>query len=151
MKEVSAGIILFRRTPKIKYLLLYRKAHEVNGVKYSEAWVFPRGNIEANETELEAALRELKEETGFAEVTIIPGFKEKISWFYRKAGKNIYKEVVYFLGETKQEKVKLSYEHDGYAWLSYEEALAKLKFKNVKDVLKKANEYLEKICKSKNI
>ena len=55
-KEISAGIIVYRRTKDgPKFLLLY------HGGSY---WNFPKGHIEGEEKSLEAALRETVEETG---------------------------------------------------------------------------------------
>lgn len=56
---------------------------------------------------------------------------------------SIYKEVVFFLMETHATKVILSYEHVGYKWLDYRNALDKLTFKNAKDILEKANNFLK--------
>ena len=56
--------------------------------------------------------------------------------------KNIFKIVTFLLAETKTKEVKVSFEHLGYEWLSYEEAFKKLTFKNAKEILKKANDYL---------
>ena len=56
--------------------------------------------------------------------------------------RNIFKIVTYFLAETKTEEIKISGEHIGFEWLPYEAALGKLTFKNAKDILKKANDYL---------
>ena len=139
MKRVSSGIILFNRKEGLRYLLLYRKAND----KYRELWVFPRGNIEENESDKEAAVRETLEETGIKEFRFVENFKEKISWFYRMDGKSIFKESIFFLAETKIEDVIISDEHDEYKWCTFEEALKLLKFKNARDVLKKANDYLK--------
>ncbi len=53
------------------------------------------------------------------------------------------KEVVFFLMETRTTDVKLSYEHIGFDWLPYEQAMKKLTFKNARDILQKAHEYLK--------
>ena len=47
--------------------------------------------------------------------------------------------------QTDSDEVKLSYEHIGYAWLPYEEALNRLRYKNAKNLLKKAHEYIKRI------
>jgi len=47
------------------------------------------------------------------------------------------------LVETKQKEIKLSFEHTGYQWLSFEEAQKHLTFKNAKQILKKANIFLK--------
>lgn len=135
-KETSAGAVIFRRNEEIKYLLLrYASGH----------WDFPRGAIEKGEKEEETVQREVKEETGLGELEFIPGFREKISWFYRKEGKTIYKEAIYYLVNTKKEKVKISFEHIGFKWLPYKEAMNQLTFKNSKKVLEKANKFLTRM------
>jgi|GEM_PF-4550565 len=50
--------------------------------------------------------------------------------------------------QTDSDEVKLSYEHIGYAWLPYEEALNRLRYKNAKNLLKKAHEYIKRILKN---
>ena len=50
------------KTPQNKILLFL--SHFEPGSGLEPAWVFPGGGIEADETELEAAIRELAEETG---------------------------------------------------------------------------------------
>ena len=74
----------------------------------------------------------------------MPGFKEWIKYFYKREGKNIFKVVTFFLAETKTKEVKISWEHQGYKWADFEEALKLLKFKNSQEILKKANEFLIK-------
>ncbi len=54
----------------------------------------------------------------------------------------ISKEVIFFIAVTKTKDVKLSQEHIGYEWLPYEKAIERITFKNSKDILKKANEFL---------
>lgn len=138
VKEISAGIIVFRREKeKIKYLLLQTRFK-------TEFWGFTKGNVEKGETPEATALREAAEETGLKDIKIMPGFKQKINWFYRREGNLISKEAIYFLGETKTEKVIISEEHLGFAWLDFEESLNKLKFKDDKELLKKANDFLLK-------
>lgn len=139
MKEKSIGIILFiKENKEIKYLLLYRKPHE----NFKESWDFVKGNIEEKESELETLKRELKEETGISDFNLINNFKEKIKIFYRREGNTIFKEIIFYLGETKEKEIKLSFEHDDFKWCNYEEALKLLTHKNSKDILKKADERL---------
>lgn len=134
-KELSAGAVVFKRNDEIKYLLLrYESGH----------WDFPRGAIEAGESEQETAVRETKEETGISDLIFLPDFREKIFWFYKKEGKTIYKEAIFYLAETKIEEVKLSSEHIDFKWLSYGEAMEQITFKNGKEILRKAHEFLAK-------
>jgi len=138
LEEKSAGLVIFRMDEGNPWYLLlhYGWGH----------WGFSKGNIEFGETEKEAAIREAKEETDLKNFKFLEGFKEKIEYFYKRKGKRIHKEVTYFLVETEEKEVKVSYEHKGYEWLNLEEALNLLSFNNTKEILKKANEAIEKVA-----
>lgn len=134
-QEKSAGAVVFRQeNNKTFYLLLcYEAGH----------WDFPKGQIETEETLEETARREIFEETGINDLEFTPGFKEHIKYFYKRQDKNIFKAVTFFLAETKTKKVKISREHTEYKWLQYQQALARLTFKNAKEILEKANKFLK--------
>jgi len=138
--ERSAGAVVFRKdgneSSEIKFLLLKK------GANY---WDLPKGNIDKGEDELTTAKREIKEETGLEDVRILPNFKEKVSYFYKRGGQTIYKEVVFFLAETETKDVKVSWEHDDFGWFGYEEAVAKVKSK---EIIQKAHEFLKAKSKS---
>jgi bis(5'-nucleosidyl)-tetraphosphatase len=135
LNEKSCGAVVYTNNSKVKYLLLqYEAGH----------WDFVKGNVEEGESEQETTLRELKEETGIADAQFISGFREKISYFYKRQGATVYKEVVFFLMEAKTTSVKLSFEHVAFDWLTYEDAMKKLTFKNAKDVLQKTRDSLKK-------
>ncbi len=131
--EVSAGVILFRTRKNREYLLL----------DYGSHWDFPKGHIEAGEDPVATARRELREETGIRDARFFSGYRERMRYFYRRAGEQMRKVVIYFLAETAGEEITLSHEHCGYAWVSYEEALQRLTFKTAKDLLSKAHKFLE--------
>ena len=136
IQEKSCGAVVFlKQGDNTKYLLLnYAAKH----------WDFPKGNVEPNETEKETAVRELHEETGITDAQFIEGFKETIGYFYRRQGLTVHKEVVFFVMESHTDKVTLSFEHIGYVWMDYAQAMEKLNFKNAKDVLQKAHDFLKK-------
>jgi 8-oxo-dGTP pyrophosphatase MutT (NUDIX family) len=138
--EKSAGAVIFKKEKnKIFYLLL----HYPSGSRAREDyWDFPKGHIERGEKEIEAVKREVKEETGINDLRFVEGFKEWIKYFFKFKGKNVLKFVTFYLAETKTKKVKISFEHIGFRWLPYREAKGYLKFKNAKEILKKANEFL---------
>ena len=135
-QERSSGVVLFREeASKRLYLLLHYEAKH---------WDFPKGHIEKNENEEQAARRECEEETGIRDLEIVPGFLERIEYFYKQEKKTMHKEVAFLLAETKTKDVTLSFEHIGSEWLSYPEALGRLTYANAKDVLKKAESFLVK-------
>lgn len=135
--EHSAGAIIYN---KGRYLLLHRKAHE----HYKEGWFFVRGKIEQGETTEVTVRREVSEETGIKDLFFVKGFFETSEWFYRKEGQTVHKQADYLFAETSTENVTLSPEHESYAWLPFGEAYAKLKFEADKQILKKANDFIEK-------
>ena len=140
--EKSAGAIIFRKEGgKNFYLLLHYPSSAKAPMDY---WDFPKGHIEKGEKLGETARREAGEETGLEDLKLIEGFKEWIKYFFRVKGRTIFKIVTFLLAETKQKKVKISWEHIGFKWLPYEEALEKLTFKNAKEILEKANDFLSK-------
>src|SRR3989344_8103205 len=117
-KLFSCGAVLFRKeNGKILYLLLDHKSH----------WDFPKGQREKNETDEQTLRREVEEETGIKEILLKP-FKKKISWVFKSGGKLVSKDAVYYLAETKEKDVKLSFEHVAFRWCSFEEALKLIKF-----------------------
>ena len=138
--ERSAGAVIFRKEgDKIFYLLLHYPSSTKAPKEY---WDFPKGHIEKGEKELDTVRREIEEETGLKNLKIVEGFKEWIKYFFRFEGKNIFKIVIFYLTETRTKEIEISSEHIGYKWLPYEEALGKLTFKNAKNILQKANNFL---------
>jgi bis(5'-nucleosidyl)-tetraphosphatase len=133
-QEKSCGAVVFRKNSGVEYLLLRYGA---------DHWDFVKGNVEPNESEKDTVIRELREETGIVEGRFIEDFREKINYFYKRGGKTIYKEVVFFLIQTRDTEVKLSYEHTGYEWLSYQEAIQRLTFGTARKVLEKAHGFLK--------
>ena len=134
LNEKSCGAVVYVNNSEVNYLLLrYEAGH----------WDFVKGNIEEGETEKDTTIRELREETGIADARFTDGFREKIAYFYKRQGGTVYKEVIFFLIETGTRNVELSFEHIGFEWLPYERAMEKLTFKNARDVLQKANEFLK--------
>jgi 8-oxo-dGTP pyrophosphatase MutT (NUDIX family) len=140
LKEKSVGAVIFRKEGgKIYYLLLhYGKAY----------WGFAKGRVEKGETEKETALREIKEETGIDKIKFIEGFQEHIKYFFRRKSQGskksylVSKDVIFYLAETSIKNVKISFEHIGFVWLTYKDAIEHMKFKNSKSILVKANEFL---------
>ncbi|MEM3637114.1 MAG: NUDIX domain-containing protein [Conexivisphaerales archaeon] len=106
-------------------------------------WEFPKGHVDAGETDEEAALREVREETGLINVKILPGFKVKIRYTYSKDGKKSPKEVTFFLMKAEPKQIEVSEEHTGYVWLRYDEAIKKISYENARKVLERAHRFLK--------
>ena len=132
--EKSCGAVVFREEGGARlYLVLhYTERH----------WDLPKGHVEKGETEEETARREIAEETGIARIEFLPGFRHVVSYTFRRAGKNVPKDVVFFLAKTSEKDVRLSSEHIGFAWLPFQQALEKITYSNAKRMVQKAEESL---------
>jgi 8-oxo-dGTP pyrophosphatase MutT (NUDIX family) len=134
MEERSAGAVVFRTTEKGTrlYVLLLNAGR----------WDFPKGNQEDGETEIQTVIREVREETGLKGITVVPRFRKAIEYFYRRDRKNIHKQVVYMLAETDDDQVKISFEHQGFGWFPYSEAVTRASYDNSKMLLAEAERFL---------
>lgn len=98
--------------------IVYRKFHgniEILLIKNQNGghWSFPKGHVEAGETEEQTALREIKEETGI-DVILDTSFR-KVNTYAPK--KEITKDVVYFLAKATS-----------YDYTPQEEEIARVKW-----------------------
>ena len=151
-REKSVGAIIFRIENGVPHYLLLHYAPSEKGKRGH--WDFSKGHGEENEAEEQTLRREVLEETGINELNIILGFKQIIKYFFRrsyglegearKKAPWVFKLVVFYLAETKNKEVKISDEHVDFVWLAYEEASKKLTFKNAREILKKANDFINK-------
>lgn len=135
--EKSAGFILIsdnlNASPPSVLLLHYTSGH----------WDFPKGNIEIDETEIQAATRELKEETSIETFTLIPGFRHILNYKYTRKSILISKQVTLFLASTKVDKIIISHEHIGYQWAEINSAVYQLTYANAKSALRSAINFLK--------
>jgi 8-oxo-dGTP pyrophosphatase MutT (NUDIX family) len=137
IEKTSSGMIIFRLDSEgnRRYLLL----RNIGG-----HWEFPKGGIEGNESDLEASLREVSEETGLDPMKI-NSFRVKYSYQFSRNGETINKEVYLYLGKSFTDNVSLSREHRDYCWLKYEDALRRISnsHSELKAVLREAHSHLE--------
>ena len=138
-QEFSAGFILFREVEGEAVFLL---------LDYGKHWDYAKGHLEEGETAWQAAVRELREETGIRQVDRVTKFQRDMHYvFFSPRKGRVHKTVTYFLGRTRTEEVKISDEHRGYAWLGFEEAMGRLTYDNAREVLAAAHEALMKSVK----
>ena len=95
--EQSCGIMPFRRREgRTEFLLL----HSAMVRNPDAAWEFPKGSVEAGESEVDTALRELAEEATITDVRLLPDFRDQVHYHYRRGGREITKTVTFFVGEV---------------------------------------------------
>ncbi len=129
--ETSCGLVLVNYDMLL--VLQYPQGH----------WDFVKGHVEQDESFEDTALRELAEETGIDTATLIPNFQRRTQYEFTHKGEIIHKQVHWFLAETDEMIVKLSNEHIGFLWLSWNDAMQQLTFDNSKSVLAAAKEHYE--------
>ena len=114
--DISAGVVVVKRQiDGWNFLLLQSFGY----------WDFPKGGIEAGEESLEAAIREVEEETTITELQFNWGYDYSQGEPY-KFGQKIAR---YYVAETHQEHVELPIspqlgrpEHEAFQWMNYQEA-----------------------------
>lgn len=134
-QQLSAGAIIFYKGKKgRKYLILK------DGYGH---WTFPKGIVEKTENPHDTSKREVKEETGLKNVEFISGFKQIHQYMFSFEGDLISKRVLWYLARSQSKRVKLSEEHTDFKWCSLKTAVGFVDIKDNKELLKKADEFLE--------
>ncbi len=137
-KEKSCGSIIYRyKNNKRQFLLIHQLQGDFIG--------FPKGHIEAHETEYETAIRETKEETNI-DVFVFEDIKTRINYIIDG---EIDKEVVFFLAtslndtiikqETEIKEIMWIDEHDVLNLLTHQ--TTQKAFKNIVNQFNQTIEY----------
>lgn len=141
-QETSIGAFLYKiENNDILFLLVYSKRNS--------EWGFPKGHVDINETELETAKREIKEETGIINIEFEKGFRcidtYKIKGTLETTKNRIIdKNVIYYLARTNSNFVGCCDEEISEGkWLKYEQAVSCLKYDNQKKLLEKAYMFIK--------
>lgn len=141
--ERSAGVIIFTGTRGGRKYLLLHSSREKDFTR-PDFWDFTKEVLEAGESGRDAAKRAAREEAGLEDISIFRDFKETVRYFTRRHGKPVPKFVAMFLAEAGKDKVMLSWEHDRYDWLSYEEARERISNPQMKRALERAESFLRR-------
>ena len=129
--EKSCGAVIYTIVDKKALYLI----EEMNGGHFA----FCKGHVEAGETEIQTARREIKEETNIS-VKFIPGFRETVEY---SPYKDCMKTVVFFLAEAETLDVKpQEQEVAALYWMTFDEAFKALSYNNDRRVLRKAKDYM---------
>ena len=136
--EKACGVIIFKNENDT------RKYVVICGVgNYQGYYGFPKGHMEAGETERETAIREVKEETGL-DVVLFDDFRTVDEHPLAREGRpNDRKTNVYFLAEYHgQEFVMQKTEVSEIVLMGYDEAMKCLQYEESRRELTEAEEYL---------
>lgn len=134
-RETSCGAVVFTLCGGERRYVIVRGKKGFFG--------FPKGHMEAGETEQETALREIKEETGLS-VQLIDGFRTEDEHPLIREGKpETIKKIIYFAAVyEKQETHAQESEITEIRLMTYEEAMKAFQFESSKRILAEANAFL---------
>lgn len=128
--EKSCGAVVYRKHHGNTEILLIK---HING----EHWSFPKGHVEQGESEIQTALREIKEETGI-DVMIDPTFRETVTYSPKK---DTQKVVVYFIAKAKNHGfVPQAEEISEIRWADIGHAVQMLSYENDRNIVNKAKQ-----------
>jgi 8-oxo-dGTP pyrophosphatase MutT (NUDIX family) len=131
--EVSAGGVVYRREDdKVRILLAARRTR-----RGDLAWGLAKGGIEPDETPEEAAVREVREETGIE--AVIEASLGETRYFYIWEDVRVRKTVHFFLMHATGGDVE---DHDDemedVRWFALSRALKRASYRGERDVLQRA-------------
>lgn len=127
-KDESFGVIPISRAKGFWEVFLIQ--HNRSGY-----WGFPKGHAESNETPMQAAFRELKEETNLELISLLQAEPLKEHYTFILDRRRVYKQVFYFIAEVGGDVVLQKEEiHDG-GWFAIPEAVSRITHQEGKTLL----------------
>ena len=132
LEETCGAIIFHKFNDGYKVLL-------INFIPDNESiWGFPKGHIENNETEIQTAIREVKEEVGL-DIKINYKFRESAYYSFKPG---MTKKAVYYCAESSSTTTTLQKDEvEKTEWLNFEEAYNHLTYECDKKILMKFVEF----------
>jgi 8-oxo-dGTP pyrophosphatase MutT (NUDIX family) len=109
--------------------------------------MLPKGTTEEGETLEQVALREVEEETGVRNVRTVADLgEERYTFFWRPDATMYDKSVRYFLLEWLGGEEPVPQTEEGFTaveWVNVDEAVRRIRYKETREVLKRAKEALQ--------
>lgn len=130
-REDSAGGVVFREADGVLHVLLIRDPYG--------NWGLPKGHVEEGEEPVEAALREVREETGLEALDARTALGT-IDWYFRLGGDLVHKFCRFYLihspeGEAVPEREEGITE---CRWIPARDAVREITYDNAREVLRAA-------------
>jgi len=100
------------------------------GARSPGSWEAVHGHIDAGETPVATALRELREETGLQPERLYN--LSQVEGFYRHADNEVVLIPVFAAFVGRHAKVRLSQEHDGHEWLRPQAARVRVSWPRIR-------------------
>ena len=135
--ETSSGGVVYRVQDGVVQFLLIKDPYD--------NWGLPKGHLESGETPVDAAVREVAEETGLSDLSVISQLPT-IDWYFKDRGRLVHKFCHFFLLECASGDATPQLEEgiSECAWKSIDEALVTVTYANAREVLRAAGERAKK-------
>jgi 8-oxo-dGTP pyrophosphatase MutT (NUDIX family) len=124
--EYSAGGLVVGEDGRV---LLIR----ARDLRNQPVWTLPKGTLMAGESNADAALREVREETGYRCEVVRE--LEPVTYWFQRSGRRIRKTVAWFLMRPVEKAGDHDHEVDEVAWLPRDEALGRLRYESDRRLL----------------
>ncbi len=142
-----AAVLLKRFGDEYRVLLMRRATPTMK-----DMWCYIGGGIEQGERVTEAAVREIREETGLTRITLYAS--NKFEQFYSPLKEEVYVAPVFVGYVDDKEDVTLNYEHSEFAWLPFSKARERVTLPGNEEILEHVEKYfgrrqpLKELCVS---
>ncbi|OKL48609.1 DNA mismatch repair protein MutT [Boudabousia liubingyangii] len=141
VEETSAGGLVVALIDSIPSVAVIARRNRLGNIE----WCLPKGHLEAGETPMDAAVREIHEETGI-QGTIITHLAS-IDYWFAGSGRRIHKVVHHFLLDAKSYDLTVENDPDqeaeDAAWMPLETVANHLAYPNERRVVGIARELLD--------
>ncbi len=129
--QKSCGAVIYRNiNGENEYLILLQKK--------SHTWSFPKGHMEAFETERQTAIREVREEAGY-KVNLARSFRHELRY---SLANSVHKSIILYLAKVRSEPTIQKSEISDYKWVTREQA-KKVLFPNYHRIIDEAEAYIK--------
>lgn len=150
LREFSAGALVIRHMRNEWWVAVIEPGSQGEPEERKGVVALPKGNIDANEKPLQAAVREVEEETGIRAAPISK--LADIRYVYQRkwaGGEKIFKVVSFYLMKYKSGRIgeiteEMKREVRRAYWLPLDEAPKTLSYKGEREVALKAQQYVRK-------
>jgi 8-oxo-dGTP pyrophosphatase MutT (NUDIX family) len=129
-KDFSAGGVVVRDGDVIVIVPKRRGVHD------ERVLGLPKGHLDEQETELQAAIREVREETGVVAEPI--GKLGEIAYTYESRGYPVDKRVVFYLLEYRSGELAHDHEIEQVRWMPLEQAARSLTYEGEREMVQRA-------------
>ena len=132
---LKAGAVIFSKENPDKILVLYQEKHD--------DFSLPKGHLEAGETLKQCAIREIKEETGL-DIEILSDLD--VVHYTNKNDGNV--ETTYYIARSLDDNAVQTEDGGSIFWLTIDQALEKLSYENLRQLLITNRNLIEKFKKN---